>query len=117
MLLREPSSSSCNILSDESNDFQTMRTNRYQSLLKSVLFDEKIPINRCSIKQFKPYTNLLREDWKCRLVDRRKFLPDFETMEKRSVGIIGEFKLLLILNDQFRAQFKFQKDIYGPANR
>jgi hypothetical protein len=77
------------ILSDE-NNFQLMRGDRYKAqLLKALVGKEED-------KSGRQEPMVVTEDWKCKVVERNKFLPDYETMEKRSVGLIREFVLGLI---------------------
>lgn len=65
-----------------------MHKNHFAQVVRELIdFDDK------KIKDKKPkpkLTLMLREDWKCYIQDRTKFLPDFETLEKRSVGLISK---------------------------
>lgn len=78
------------LLSSE-NNYKLMLRNRYQNVLKKTFYqDENSTEHRRAYlaNRIKKPDMLIREDWKCFLQKRHKFLPDFETIEKRSIKSI-----------------------------
>lgn len=73
---------------DRKNDLELMHCNRYKTQILNTLMNEE--------SQEKKGPKLIKEDWKCKMVERKKFLPDYETMEKRSVGLIRKFNLTFL---------------------
>ena len=72
---------------NKKNNIDLMRKNHFANVVKDLInFNDKI-YKKCEKTKSK-LTLMLREDWKCYIQDRERFLPDFETLEKRSVGVI-----------------------------
>jgi hypothetical protein len=70
------------------NNFQMMKQVFYQTHIRNVFKDE------CGRKDDKERgkTPLIHLDWACKLIDiRAKFMPDFETLEKRSFQKIHNY--------------------------
>lgn len=74
------------------NNLRTMKKIQYQNQLRAMFNDEQEEMcKRTSDKNKKKKSNpaLLHLDWACKLSNTRdKFLPDFETLEKKNFASI-----------------------------
>lgn len=78
------------------NNVRTMKKVQYQNKLRSLFNEQKE--NECNRKTYgdddsekekKVDASLIHLDWSCKLINiREKFLPDFETLEKKNFANI-----------------------------
>lgn len=81
-------------ISLSANNVRTMKKIQYQNQLRAMFNEQKE--NECNRKadkeRIKVDESLLHLDWPCKLTDiREKFLPDFETLEKKNFSSIREY--------------------------
>lgn len=77
------------------NNLRTMKKIQYQNQLRAMFNEQQEAIcKRTPDKPKKKKSNtLLHLDWACKLTNTRdKFLPDFETLEKKNFSSIRKFK-------------------------
>lgn len=81
-------------ISLSANNVRTMKKVQYQNQLRAVFNEQKE--DECKRKEDKAKSgedaSLLHLDWNCMLVgSREKFLPDFETLEKKNFSNICKY--------------------------
>lgn len=90
------------------NDLRTMKKTQYQNKLKLMFYDQQNAANESKLSNYEKYKkekndqkskSLIHLDWACKLTNiREKFLPDFETLDKKSfhrISKLMEFSFLL----------------------
>ncbi|KAG5671466.1 hypothetical protein PVAND_001661 [Polypedilum vanderplanki] len=114
--LRENNEKEFNVMLSE-NDLKTMKKTQYQNQIRNIFnqeYEHKIENDKNS-KDNKNKTGLIHLDWACKLINiREKFLPDFETLEKRSFQRIDSY---IWSSKQIIASSSYKKVcLYHPIN-